>query len=58
MCGCGNTATSGPVGAVMHLAMPRDAEPREFADKATADAYVAAFGGGSVISKQPATADK
>jgi len=57
MCGCGNAATSGPIEEAGYLATPRDAEPREFADRVTADTYVAAFGGGTVIeaAKQPAT---
>lgn len=58
MCACGETITSGPVDAAVYLATPRNAEAREFTDKTAADTYVAVFGGGSVISKQPVTAGK
>jgi len=34
------------------MATPNGAPPREFAEKAAADQYVAAFGGGTVKQKQ------
>lgn len=57
MCGCGNTATSGPTEAV-YVATPRDGTAQEFGDKTIADAYVTALGGGTVVPKQPATAGR
>lgn len=54
MCGCGSSATSGPT-ATVYVATPNGGPAAEFADRVTADAYVAALGGGVVQPKQPAT---
>lgn len=52
MCGCGSAAVSGAIGAEVYVATPNRGEIKEFDDKATADAYVAALGGGTVQTKQ------
>lgn len=54
MCGCGSSATSGPT-ATVYVATPNGGVPVEFTDRVTAEAYVAALGGGVVQPKQPAT---
>lgn len=51
-CGCSGQQQSGPTETIF-VAVPndQDAQAREFTDRAAADAYVSAFGGGTVSPK-------